>query len=477
MVANSLVALDSTIIATAVPAVVKDLGGFSQFPWLFSIYLLAQAVSVPIYGRLADVVGRKPIMLVGIGLFLVGSVLAGFAWSMPALIVFRVIQGLGAGAVLPMSMTITADIYSLKERAKVQGYLASVWGISSVVGPTLGGIFSDYLTWRWIFFINIPLSLVAAFILIRNFRESITRTQQKIDYPGAVLLTTGTTLLILGLLEGGQSWAWNSVWSIGIFAASAILIVAFVLVEQRVAQPILPLWVFKRRVLIASSITSVAVGAIVLGLTSYVPTFSQEVLGASAVVAGFALAVLTIGWPIAAAQAGRLYLRFGFRTTSLIGSAIVVAGTLLMITLGAQSQIWEVALFSVIIGFGMGWTAVPTLIAAQTSVGWAERGVVTGSNMFARSMGSAIGVAVFGAIVNASTGTSGNATPSPVQLTAAMHLVFITIAALAIVMLVAVSFMPAHRPDAAPATAGGDAATDGEAEGTGTSPVTVAIDF
>src|SRR6476659_11244477 len=204
MLSTSLVALDSTIVATAVPSIVSDLGGFSQFPWLFSVYLLAQAVSVPVYGKLADLFGRKPIMLFGIGLFLLGSVLCGFAWNMTALIVFRALQGLGAGAVQPMSITIAGDIYTLAERAKAQGYLASVWAISAVVGPTLGGVFSEWLTWRWLFIINIPLCLLAGWMLARRFREKVHRVAHHIDYLGSVTLTSGATLLILGLLEGGQ---------------------------------------------------------------------------------------------------------------------------------------------------------------------------------------------------------------------------------------------------------------------------------
>lgn len=447
MLSTALVAIDSTIIATAVPSVVKDLGGFSQFPWLFSIYLLAQAVSVPIYGRLADMYGRKPVMLVGIGLFLLGSILCGLAWNMPALIAFRLIQGLGAGAVLPMSVTIAGDIYTLQERAKAQGYIASVWAISSVVGPTLGGVFSDFISWRWIFFVNIPLCLLAGLLVWLNFRERFERTKQTIDYAGAILLTGGSTLLLLGLLEGGQAWAWESPLSFVVFGLSLAMLVAFVLVERRAAHPILPLWIFKRRVIVASSITSAGVGAIMLGLSSYVPTFAQQVLGTSALIAGFALAALTIGWPIAAAQSGRLYLRIGFRATGMIGTGLVVAGTGLMLLIGAQSPVWLVALFCFVIGGGMGLVATPTLIAAQSSVGWSERGVVTGTNLFARSIGSAIGVAVLGAIVNAKLGAHAG-DPSPAELTAAVHLVFIALAVVAVGALIAVSFMPKGVPEA-----------------------------
>jgi MFS family permease len=200
MLSTALVAIDSTVVATAVPSIVADLGGFAQFPWLFSVYLLAQAVLTPIYGRLADLIGRKPIMLLGIGLFLAGSIAAGFAWSMPALIVFRAVQGLGAGAVQPMAMTIAGDIYTVAERAAVTGYLSSVWGISAVVGPTIGGFFSDYVSWRWIFFVNIPFCVAAAWMLLRSFRESVRRRRHRIDYTGTVLITAGFTLLILAVL-------------------------------------------------------------------------------------------------------------------------------------------------------------------------------------------------------------------------------------------------------------------------------------
>lgn len=214
MVTTGLVAIDATVLATAVPTIVKDLGDFALFPWLFSVYLLAQAVTVPIYAKLSDTFGRKPVILVGIGLFLLGSILCGFAWSMPALILFRAVQGLGAGAVQPMSITIAGDIYTIAERAKAQGYLASVWAVSSVVGPTLGGIFSQLDIWRGIFFVNIPLCLLAGWMLIRSFHENIEKREHKIDFAGAALLTVSMTLLILAVLQGGVTWAWDSWQSI-----------------------------------------------------------------------------------------------------------------------------------------------------------------------------------------------------------------------------------------------------------------------
>jgi EmrB/QacA subfamily drug resistance transporter len=453
MLATSLVALDSTIVATAVPSIVADLGGFAQFPWLFSVYLLAQAVSVPIYGKLADIVGRKPIMLLGIGLFLLGSILCSVAWSMVALIVFRALQGLGAGAVQPMSITIAGDIYTLAERAKAQGYLASVWAVSAVVGPTLGGVFSEWLTWRWLFIINIPLCLLAGWMLARRFTENVQRVTHRIDYLGSITLTVGAALLILGLLEGGQAWAWTSAPSLAVLGGGAVLIAIFLVVQRRAAEPVLPLWVFSRRVLVASAVIATLVGAILLGLTTYVPTFVQAVLGTGPLVAGFALATLTIGWPISATLSGRLYLRLGFRTTALIGASLAVVGAVLTVGLGASSAVWQVAACCFVVGLGMGLIASPTLIAAQSSVGWAERGVVTATNLFARSIGSAVGVAAFGALANASLGATANAADNPAAVAAASHDVFVATAVLAACMFAAAWVLPGGRPSAQAASA------------------------
>lgn len=440
MLATALVALDSTVIATAVLTITDSLGGFAQFPWLFSIYLLAQAVTVPIYGKLADTVGRKPVILFGIAMFALGSLLCGVATSMLGLIVFRAVQGIGAGAIQPMTMTIAGDLYTLSERARVQGYLASVWAMSSVAGPLLGGLFAEYVSWRWIFLVNLPLCALAGWMLVRSFTESAPRRRQSVDYLGAALLAVGAGALILGLLEGGQAWAWSSPVSIGIFAGGVALLVLFGLIERRARNPILPLWVFTRRVVIASSLVSVLIGAILVGATSYVPTFTQGVLGTGALVAGLTVGALTLGWPLAASQAGKVYLRFGFRATALLGSGLAAIGAASTLLIAQHSALWQIAASCFVIGIGMGLVATPTLIAAQTSAEWTERGVVTSANMFARSIGSAVGVAVFGAIVNARVGHTDH--PLPAALASAIHLVFVAIAAMAVVMVLAAAMMP-----------------------------------
>ncbi len=400
MLSTSLIALDSTIIATAVPSVVDDLGGFSQFPWLFSLYLLAQAVTVPVYGKLADTVGRKPLLLFGIGVFLGASLLCGLAWSMPVLIAGRLLQGVGAGAVQPMGLTVIGDLYSVEERAKVQGYLASVWAVSSVAGPTLGGLFSDLLSWRWIFFVNLPLGLVAAWAISRRFTETAERRKAVLDVRGAGLLTVGSGLLVLGLLEGGNGWAWSSAASYGVLGGAVVLLTVFARVERRAAEPVLPPWVFRHRILVGGNVAAMATGALLIGLSTYVPTWVQGVFGTSALTAGLALGALTLGWPLAASQAGRLYLRIGFRDTALVGCVLVLTGGLLTARLSPQSQVWHVAAALFVTGVGMGLASSPTVVALQSVVGRDRRGVVTGTNMFARSIGSALGAAAFGAVAN-----------------------------------------------------------------------------
>jgi EmrB/QacA subfamily drug resistance transporter len=442
MVATGLVAIDATIIATAVPSIVANIGGFSSFPWLFSVYLLASAVTVPVYSKLADTFGRKPVILFGVVVFLVGSVLCGFAWSMPALIAFRAVQGIGAGAILPMTITIVGDIYTLKERARVQGYVASVWAVASVVGPTLGGVFAQFDLWRGIFFVNIPLCGLALWLIARNFSEKVEPRRHRIDVPGALLLTASMTLLILGALEGGNAWAWSSPVSMGVFAAGAVLFAVFIVVERLAAEPVLPLGLFRRPLITTTTLLGFAIGAGLIGLTAFIPTYLEVGIGASPLLAGLALATFTIGWPIAASLAGRLYLRFGFRATAILGGALVLTGTIVLALLASSPSLPMVAITCFVIGIGFGFAAVPSLVAAQSSVEWAERGVVTGLSMFSRSIGQALGAAILGAVANAVIFRMGGDETDPDTIIAASGSVFIGVAVVAAVMLITAIAMP-----------------------------------
>jgi len=453
MLSTGLVAIDSTVIATAVQSIVAGIGGFAEFPWLFSVYMLASAVTVPLYAKLADTIGRKPIMLFGIGAFLLGSVLAAAAWNMPSLIAFRAIQGLGAGAVLPMAITMVGDMYTLEERARVQGYMASVWAISAVVGPTLGGIFAQLDLWRGIFLINIPLCLAAAWMIWTRFQEKVERRSHRIDCAGATLFTSALTLLILGVLQGGSAWGWASAPSVGVLGTGAVLLIVFVLVERRAAEPVLPFKLLARRLLLSTNLLGFCVGAGLIGLTEFVPTFLSVTTGAAPIVAGLALGALTIGWPIAATLAGRAYLRFGFRSTAVFGGTVLVLGTSALSMSTRYPSILLVAGICFVIGAGFGFSAVTTLVAAQSSVSWEERGVVTGTQMLFRSVGQALGAAVLGAVANGVIAAHGGDEQNRATMTTAATSVFLAATGIAVLLLVAALSMPkqaasvaAHQP-------------------------------
>jgi MFS family permease len=276
-----------------------------------------------------------------------------------------------------------------------------VWGLSAVVGPSLGGLFAEYWTWRGIFFVNIPLGLAAVTFLHLHLHEEVEARRHRIDVGGAAALTIAVSMLILGLLEGGVHWAWLSAPSIGLFAGAAAFVAVFVWIERTVAEPIVPPWVFGRRILIASNLAALAIGALLIGQSSYVPAYAQGVLGYGAVLAGLAMGAMVVGWPIAATLAPKVYLRTDYRPTALLGSAFTISGCLLFVLFVHESSgLWRVATSGFVLGLGMGFASVSTVVSIQSVVGWNRRGVVTGSNMFIRTLGSAVGIAVFGSIAN-----------------------------------------------------------------------------
>jgi MFS family permease len=318
-----------------------------------------------------------------------------------------------------------------------------------VVGPTLGGVFSTYTGWPWIFFINVPLGLLAAILIVRNFHEKVNRHEHRIDYAGAALLTSSLTLLILGLLEGGQAWAWNSPASLGIFAAGIALFAVFLLVERRAAEPVLPLWAFTRPLLLTTTLLAFCIGAVLIGLTAYIPTYLQITVQADPLIAGLALAALTIGWPISASQAGRIYLRIGFRSTVLIGVAVVIVAAAGLVAIAGTPSIALVAVVCFVMGLGLGLATSPSLVAAQSSAPWNERGVVTGTNLFARSVGSAVGVAVLGAIANGILAGYRGGEDNPEGVIASTTAVFVAALVAAVLAGIAAFAMPkTPLPDA-----------------------------
>jgi len=400
MLAMFLSAIEATIVATAMPTIVADLGGFSLYSWVFSIYLLTSAATILIFGKLADIYGRKPIFVIGILLFLLGSTLSGFSITMYQLIGARFIQGVGAGALMPMATTIVGDIYNKQERAKVQGYLSAVWGISAVSGPLLGGLFVDLLDWRYVFWMNIPLGLLAMLGIILFLREDIMKQPQSIDYKGSILLIVTISSLVFIFVEGGVSIAWGSIQMLILLSITAIACGLFYIQQKSVAEPMMPFEIWRHEVIRIANITSLLTGMILIGVSSYLPAFVQGVMGKSAMVAGFTLTTMSIGWPIASVVAGRLLLVRGYRVTSLLGGLSLVVGSFLFFMLSPErGPIWA-GTGSFFIGVGMGMTSTAFIVAIQSSTAWNIRGIATAANMFMRSLGSVLGVALFGGLLN-----------------------------------------------------------------------------
>src|SRR5579859_2186152 len=400
MLGMALAALDTTIVGTAMPSIVGKLGGITLYSWVFSIYLLTSTTTVPIYGKLADLYGRKPIFLFGSALFLLGSIASGAAQTMEQLIVFRAIQGLGAGAVLPIVLTIIGDIFSLEERARIQGLFSGVWGISSIVGPALGGLIVDHFSWRWVFYINVPFGLLSGLLLFIFLKEQVERRKRSLDYIGTLTLTGSIVALLFAFLQGGVSWAWVSLPSIGLFAIALVLLAAFLYTEMRVEEPILPLELFTHRIITVSSIGGLVLGIMMFGATTYVPLFVQGVKGGSATDAGIALGPMLLAWPITSSLSGKIVIRYGYRFTALLGTAIALLGAIMIVLFNAQTSIAFVVASMLLLGAGLGFASSAYILAVQTAVPWKLSGVSTASQQFFRTIGGTIGVAIMGTIMN-----------------------------------------------------------------------------
>jgi EmrB/QacA subfamily drug resistance transporter len=396
MLSTFMGAIEMTIVATAMPHIVGELGGFAYYSWVFSAFLLAQTTTNVVYGKLADIFGRKPVLVGGILLFLFGSLLCGFAWSMFSLIAFRLLQGLGAGAIQPVTMTVVGDLYTLEERGKVQGLLSSVWAISGVLGPLAGGIIVDNVSWAWIFWANIPIGLVAIAGFVLFLHEKVERRESRIDYLGAALFTAATAALLLLLTETSASPV--EIAGLGlVFLAGAGL---FLWQERRVKEPMVSIELWSRRLIATSNIANLLAGMTLMGLTTILPLFVQGVLGRSPVVAGFTLTMLVVGWPIAATFSIRLFGMFGIATTLRTGSLMFPLGAAALLLLTPQSDPALAGAGSFLMGFGMGLLSVTSIVLIQESVEWSMRGSATASNIFARSLGTTLGATFLGAILN-----------------------------------------------------------------------------
>ncbi|HEX2326140.1 MAG TPA: MFS transporter [Chloroflexota bacterium] len=406
MLCMGVVALEGTVVTTALPSVVGELQGLTLYPWVFSVYLLTSTTSVPVYGKLADVYGRKPLFLLGLLIFLLGTLLCGASQSMVQLVAFRALQGLGAGAVLPLTLTVLSDIYALPERARVQPLTASVWGVLSLTGPAAGAAITETLSWRWVFWVNVPVCLVALALLSVFLKERVHRRRAAVDYAGAVTLTLGLVAALLAVLEGGRSIPFDS-WLFSFLVGSAVLLFAlFVAVERRAPDPVLPFSAFRLRPVAVSNVGNMLLGVILYGLTSFLPLFAQGVRGESAAGASAVLTPLLVGWSLAALGSGRLYLRFGFRATAALGTFLIALGVSPLVLVGPQTPLLAVAVPMGIAGVGLGTASPAFLLAPQSAVPWHLRGAVTSSTQFARTIGGSLGVALLGALLNARLGAA-----------------------------------------------------------------------
>lgn len=462
MSALAVAALDGTVVSTAMPTIIGNLGGLSEYAWVFAAYLLASTVTVPLYSRMADMYGRKPIFMAGIALFVGGSMLCGFANSMALLILFRTIQGLGAGAVQPIAFTIAGDVFESEQRARIQGLFSGVWGAAAVVGPAIGSIITTTVGWRWVFFVNAPVGLMAAILIGRFLHERVENRRHKLDFVGAGLLTLGLISSLFAAIEGGQLWGWTSPVTLGLVAASVALLVAFVLFERRVAEPLIDLELLHVPVIGAGLAIGALSGVVMFSLSTYVPPLVQGVMGGTALQAGVAVAAMSIGWPIGSIVGGRALLRFGARPTVLVGMAMLVAGTA-VVTQAIRPGTLEgglavAALGEAVTGLGMGLSATTILVMVQASVPWQRRAVATGLVQFSRTIGGAVGVGLLGGLVTAAAGNASGMVLDPIarntipaallasmrsSLSGGLEWVFIIVAIDAVVVAaVALRFMP-----------------------------------
>ncbi|MCA1632178.1 MAG: MFS transporter [Acidobacteria bacterium] len=402
MMGMFLAALEATVVSTAMPTVIASLGGLNHYSWVFSAYLITSTVTVPVWGKLSDLYGRRLFYQLGIAVFLLGSVLSGLSTSMTQLIAFRAVQGLGAGALIPLGMTIIGDVYTIEERTRMQAYFSGVWGLASVIGPVVGGFITDQLSWRWVFYLNVPFGLAAALVMGLALKEPRRQERPAIDYAGAATLMAAITLLMLALVEGGGSLATlTAPRNLALFAGAAALAALFVWIETRASDPVVPFRLFRNRVVAVAIGAGFLAGVAMFGALTFVPLLAQGALGASATEAGSLLMPLMLSWVGLSVVGGRLLLRVGYRRTCIVGFALLTIGFVLLSSFGrGTARVW-LYVDLVLIGAGLGLTMLTLLIAVQQAVPRTQLGVVTSLNQFSRSIGGAVGVAVMGTVLSA----------------------------------------------------------------------------
>ena len=394
-----LASLDQTIVSTALPTIVGELGGIEHLSWVVTSYLLASTVSGPVYGKLGDLYGRKVVLQTAIVIFLVGSALCGISQNMAELIAFRALQGLGAGGLIVTTMAVVGDIFPPRERGRYQGFFGAVFGVSTVIGPLLGGFFVEHLSWRWIFYVNLPVGIAALAVIAVAFHPHAAQRKHAIDYAGAALLAGGVSGIVLFTSLGGTTYDWDAPQMIALLVAGVVLLVLFVLVERRAAEPILPLTLFGNRTFATASAIGFIVGLALFGAITFLPLYLQIVKGQSPTSSGLQLTPLMAGLLVTSIISGNLISRFGrYRPFPIVGTAIMTAALVLLATVGVDTPIWTISLYMVALGLGLGMVMQVLVLAVQNAVAYEQLGVATSGSTLFRQIGGSIGVALFGAI-------------------------------------------------------------------------------
>jgi EmrB/QacA subfamily drug resistance transporter len=438
MLGMLLAALNQTIIATALPRIVEDLGGMEHYTWVFSSYMLASTVTVPLYGRLSDIYGRRPFFIAGILIFMAGAVIGGTSQGMTQLIAARVVQGMGAGALIPLAIAAIGDLVPPSDRGRWQGMTGATFGIASVIGPFTGGWISDHADWRWVFFVSLPVGLVALAVVAATLRiPPHPERAEKVDYTGAALLAAGISAVLLAAMRGGKDAPWGSAEIIGLFAAGALLLLVFARHELRVPQPIVPVELFRDRTFGSASLAGFVVGAGMFGTIMFVPLFVQQVMRESATDSGLILTPLMLAMIGTSVGSGQIISRTGrYRWALLSGPLVMAAGFALLSGLDVGSTRADATVAMIVVGLGLGLLMQNLVLVVQNSVHPRNIGSATGGAQFSRAMGGAIGVAVMGAMISA------GAAASRVRLAHEIHEVFLLGIPLMLVALVVAARIP-----------------------------------
>lgn len=393
-----MAAIDNTIVATALSTIIRDLQGFDQVVWVTSVYMVAVMAGTPIFGKLSDMYGRKRFFIFGLVVFLIGSALCGMAGSMTQLIIYRAIQGIGGGALMPIAFTIVFDLFPPEKRGKMTGLLGAVFGTSSIMGPLLGAFITDSIGWEWIFYVNVPIGIVAFIFIMTAYKESPSHTKQKIDWTGAATLVGAIICLMFGLELGGQSYPWDSPQILGLFAGFLVLFIVFLFAETRAAEPIISFQMFRKRLFASSNLVALFYGATFIVATIYIPIFVSGVYGGSATNSGLILMPMMLGSVVGSQLGGMLTTRAAFRNIMILSAVCFIAGIFCLSTISSETPRYLLTVYMVLTGFGVGFSFSVLSMASIHNFDARKRGAATSTNSFLRSFGMTVGITIFGII-------------------------------------------------------------------------------